>query len=52
MNPTRANRTLDQFRESPETQKSDRNLAPIPTNPAVDNPFQVSILQNLEVLIP
>ncbi len=29
MNPTRANRTLDQFRESPETQKSDRNLAPI-----------------------
>ena len=52
MNPTRANRTLDQVSESQETQKSDRNLAPIPTNPAADNPFQVSILQNLEVLIP
>ncbi len=49
MNQTRANRTLDQVRDSQETQKSDRNLAPIPTNPAGDNPFQVSILQNPEV---
>jgi hypothetical protein len=52
MNQTRANRTLDQVRDSQETQKSDRNLAPIPTNPAGDNPTQVSILQNPEVLIP
>ena len=52
MNPTRTNRTLDQVREIQPPQKSDRNLAPIPTNPATDNPFQVSILQNPEVLIP
>ncbi len=31
MNPTRANWTLDRVSESHETQKTDRNLVPIPT---------------------